>query len=521
MNIRTQFIAIGNKKNNNIHEDNVGVDRIPPFLKAYGFYSILTYIYMDNNIDSALICIDKSCNFFGITLHYENKEFALKLAEKIKELIPNAIIFVGSIFATFAAKEIIEHYDAIDFVIMGHGEIPLKSLYLDLYKNNLSLNDALKNALHICSKHKLAAQACYPDINLLALPERTYLKGGSKTVACIIGSHGCYGKCSFCIFHEPGAKVSERNVSEIFREIEKIHLESKISFFYFLDSAIEGFGPKGKERLKQFCLLIINSKYKLSFRAFVRAESFQNNKSEDIELLALMKKAGFVNLFVGVESGNDNDLKLYNKLCTFSKNQNCLILFEKMNYRIILGYIILNPYTKYDDLKKNYDFLKGTDFSLLINYINCLQVNYNTALHHKLTNDGLLSRHFTFKSSEYSYICQDERTQMIFEFLKENFLETEFYQNEFRFNNSIQHIYYMLNILEDVTEIRIEVDNIRKIINLLCKDFFKIVFLDLDFTKALIEIKSFKNSLLAQYRLIDSINNKLLKKYLAKIYFEK
>lgn len=516
MEIKTQFMALGKKKNNNIHEDNVGVDRIANYLSDFGFRAKLTFVYTDEDIKNSIDSIDFDYNFFGITLHSENVDFVVELSKMIKEVAPDAVIFVGSIFATFAAREIIDACDNIDFVVLGHGDIPLKLLYQDIRDNKKSLKQALNDSPYILCRNKESfVEPCYSNINIHSLPGRKYLANIDKTVVCIIGSHGCYGKCTFCSVPESGAKVSERSADDIFNEIERLHLKNKISFFYFLDSAIEGFGAQGKKRLKSLCELIIKSKYKISFRAFIRSESFQDTK-EDIELLGLIRKAGFVNLIIGIESGNDNDLKVYNKLCSLNDNKRCLALFDFMNFEIILGYIILNPYTTYDDLQKNYDLLNESKFSLLHNYINCLQVNYNTPIFHRLKKDGLLMD-FSFKSNGYEYNCVDERTQKVFEFIKDNFLESEISQKDFQFHNQITHIYYLLNVLDNTDEFSNEIASVRCTINSLCKDFFKILIKDYELIESKKCLNNFIGSLTEQYHKVEAINYKLLKRYLTLI----
>lgn len=514
MKIRTQFIALGRKANSNIHEDNVGVDRIAIYLKNIGLFAKMSYFYIDEGIDNIVNNVDRSCNYFGITLHSENVDFVFQLAEELKRNISNSVVFVGSIFATLCAKDIVENCEFIDFVVLGHGEIPIETLYQDIINNNLSLEQALEKSSYILYRNNMSkVKPCYSNIEIHSLPERQYLANNNKTVACIIGSHGCYGKCTFCTVPEPGAIVSERSANDIFDEIKKLYLSNKISFFYFLDAAIEGFGRRGKKRLLELCKLIINSNYKLSFRAFIRSESFGEN-DEDLEILKYLRKAGFVNLIIGIESGNENDLKIYNKLCTLADNKKCLSLFKNMNFNIMLGYIILNPYTNYYDLKQNYELLRNSEFSLLHNFINCLQVNYNTPIYYKLKEDGLLNDNFSFKTDGYDYHCIDDRTDKIFRFIKDNFLDSEICNKDFQFHNHLTHIFYLLNVLDGMEDIECEVKEIRKSINLLCKEYFKILIKDYELIKAGKKTNAFITNILALYKKVENIDNKLIKKYL-------
>ena len=512
MKIKTQLIALGKYESNNIHEDNVGVDRIASFLCKKGFPTHIDFLYT-NSIDEAVKKIDLECNFFGITLHSDNVLFVFQLAEKIKQISPQAVVFVGGIFATYAAKEVLKNSCDIDFVVLGHGDIPLSLLYQEITLRNGDISAALLNAKYIYARNNNnQAKPCYSDINLHALPERKYLNHDEKTVVCIIGSHGCYGNCSFCTVPEPGALVTERNINDIFSEIEEIHKKQKISFFYFLDAAIEGWGEKGKERLISFCEMVEDRKMKLSFRAFLRAESFKHVE-KDVRLLKKMKSSGFVNIIIGIEAGNDNDLKIYNKICNIQDVKECLSLFDEINYDIILGYIILNPYTSYSDLKSNYYLLSSTKFSLLHNYINCLQVNFNTPIYNRLEKDGLLLDKSIF-SSGYDYKCCDQSTQQIFTYLKKYFLQTDVMQRDFMFNNQLNHIQYMLNVLDEVDTYKNLLCEIRGKINILCAEYFKIIFINMDFNLAIDKYNDFICQIYKNYDQVASINNALLKKYL-------
>ena len=510
--LKTQLIALGKKENKNIHEDNVGVDRIASFLCDKGFPTRMTFMYT-NETDEAFKKIDTTCNFFGITLHSENLMFCIDLSKKIRQLLPHAWIFVGGIFATYAAKEILNICKDVDFVVMGHGDIPLFLLYQEILSQNGNVEEAINKSKYICSRNNYGIiEPCYSDVNQHLLPQREYLANSDKTVVCVIGSHGCYGNCSFCTVPEPGAKVTERGAMDMFNEIEEIYKKYNVKFFYFLDSAIEGWGEKGKQRISLFCDIINKSKIKLSFRAFIRAESFKNNK-KDIMLLKKMKEAGFVNLIVGIEAGNDNDLQIYNKRCNLKDVKTCLSVFDSINYNIFLGFIILNPYTTYEDLKANYYLLSNTKFSLLHNYINCLQVNVNTPIYYQMKSDGLLLDTSIY-SSGYDYICLDQNTQHVFEFIKSNFLLSEILQRDFEFNNQLNHMQYIINVLNDCTEYGDLICLIRSKINTLVADFFKYLFIDLNFVETRGRYQNFIDTIYNIYDETASLHNKLLKKFL-------
>lgn len=509
-NIKIKLIAPGRYNSGNIQEDNVGVDRIQEFLLEKGYDVALEFLYTDRDYHDIMEKIGYA-NFYGITLHSENVDYVFDLAHKIKSAVTDATIFVGGIFATSAASNILSDCMDIDFVVLGHGEYPLLDFF-QKYGNGFSMEYIMRESQHIYSRLNQNAIPCYSNVNKHLIPTRAYLERENKTIACIIGSHGCYGHCTFCTVPEPNTKVSFRDVDSIFNEISDLYENHNIRFFYFLDAAIEGWGERGKERLQSLCKRIQKSGFKVSFRAFFRADSFKNTLP-DIQLLKLVKKVGFVNIIIGMEAGNENDLKVYRKVSSLKDNYETLEVMEKSGIHIILGFIILNPYTASRDIENNYMFLHNSKFALFHNYINCLQVSYGTDIYEQLKRDHLLDEKYSYKCDGYEYHCKDSITEEIFQFIKSRFIGSELSQQEFQFNNYLNHVYYMANIIEDSENIIASANVIRSRINKACRDYFYWLFVEHDFKKCEELYESFCNELIGLYHLMRKLNNATLKKY--------
>lgn len=72
----------------------------------------------------------------GISLHWHHQSYdVIETARKIKESFPHIPIILGGLTASYFAREILEDYSFIDFVITGDGEVPLWEL-LNLIKKN-------------------------------------------------------------------------------------------------------------------------------------------------------------------------------------------------------------------------------------------------------------------------------------------------------------------------------------------------------------------------------------------------
>ena len=64
-----------------------------------------------------------------IDLHwYEHSYGAISMARFCKEALPDAWVVLGGLTASAFAREILERFDAVDFVIRGDAEQPLLAL---------------------------------------------------------------------------------------------------------------------------------------------------------------------------------------------------------------------------------------------------------------------------------------------------------------------------------------------------------------------------------------------------------
>ena len=88
--------------------------------------------------------------------------------------------------------------------------------------------------------------------------------------------------------------------------------------------------------------------------------------------LRLLKKAGFNNIFVGIESGCDEDLLVYNKRSELQDNERFMMLCDKCGITPFYGFVMIQPYSTVDSVNKNYRFLIKYRSDQLSHYINCL-----------------------------------------------------------------------------------------------------------------------------------------------------
>jgi len=133
----------------------------------------------------------------------------------------------------------------------------------------------------------------------------------------ILGSRGCPYLCKFCACYAIwGTRVPRfRSVDNILEEVERIMLECGQKSFVFWDDLF----AVSKERVMEFCDAIIKRRLNIEWVCLVRLNNI------DGEMLDAMKRAGCIQIQVGIESGNDRVLKFIGKSLSVS------LINEKVN----------------------------------------------------------------------------------------------------------------------------------------------------------------------------------------------
>ncbi|MBN2393183.1 MAG: radical SAM protein [Anaerolineae bacterium] len=164
-----------------------------------------------------------------IDLHwYEHSYGAIRMASVCKEVLPDAWIVLGGLTASAFAREIMERFDAVDFVIRGDAEQPLLALVQQCLGKteatspefvnipNLTYRrdgEVIENAIGYCADTEDLDQLDYVDLSFLEhhaeyfvheylvtdLPKaRAALKTDPFLGRWIATARGCKYECSYC-----------------------------------------------------------------------------------------------------------------------------------------------------------------------------------------------------------------------------------------------------------------------------------------------------------------------------------
>lgn len=297
----------------------------------------------------------EECDIFGITVTCLELLQANDFAKKIKQKFPESKVLLGG--PGTICDEYVD-FETIDSILKGEGEITILKIIQDYMMNNLQkiYNGEKVGDLDLIpfpSRHLLKKQGG----NIFA-NRRTYdktfrmeYKGNGSTA--ILTSRGCPFSCSFCSAKALNPNMRYRSPQNVYEEIKHVYDTYKIKQFRFSDEMFTA----NKKRVLEICELIkpLGLVWRISARV----------KPLDREVLIAMKKAGCVEISFGIESFDDDVLKMLKKQATAEDNVNALRLAKEVGLVTRALFMIRTPGQTKDTVRKNIEWLKKVPYDTL------------------------------------------------------------------------------------------------------------------------------------------------------------
>ena len=478
------------------YTDNLGIGCIASFLREHKIDVDIHYVEDRPQVEQYIQTNYHQYNIYGFPMFDTNALFVFKIARIIKQMNPNAVVVAGGHLATSAPAEILEDCSDIDCVILGAGEYPMLEIVRAVENNTaLSVVNSVKTREDI--EEKKLAHINIEDMRRPARDNLILSFQKNNYVSRISTSRGCCGHCTFCCANEYSSRWEGWDMDDVFQEIRELHEEYGVQCFTFNDGSFEEPGKLGKQRVESLSKQIVEYPDRMSFRCFLRAETFQE---KDVPLIRLMRKAGFTQVIIGFEAANEQDLNFYGKIANVDDNRRALRLFTENDIDVIIGYIMLNPLSTKATLRENFVFLKEVQTYILENYTNRLQVYYNTKVYQDLKNRGLLNREFTYLTP-LAYHYQDDWAREVNDFLLEYIDSKPIYRMQYDFMEFI-HVFRDIYILyhEDISAYVQQLRQIKNQLGKLLSEYFEIIYVDCDLNRAKRENDRFVQAMVHQYQ---------------------
>ena len=463
--------------------EDIEIASLKAYLVSKGLTVHLVILYGEVNDTDVADVLPYNFRILGIRMDEINGTRCYKIASLIKQSHPESIIFVFGDLPTNAYSLILQDCSHIDFVVLGDPEETVfhtvtainNGVPAHVLESIVTRNDIVK---------KQAAQADVPN---LPWPSKDFLQRGGYRSARIYAGRGCCGSCAFCSYHLY-YKNSEnlwqgRNMFDVYNEVMYLNREYGISNFAFQDESLEDPDHYQKRRIIDFCDHLTDNINKLSFWCYLRPNTFRD---EDIDTIKKMRASGFIQVYLGIESNSEQDLRLYGKRNTVEDNARAIRLFTQEGIDVEYGFIMINPLSTEKSLLENYIFLEQNNTFRTSLYTNQLSVIYNTPFYWKMLKQGMLTDQYSYLRP-LSYRFDNDFTTELCVFLGKSYALSEIRGYEIKcmsIKNAFLRLIYRFPNDVDVKEGYTKFIDIQKKIGHKVSTYFSILYRENNIRKA-------------------------------------
>ena len=325
-------------------------------------------------------------DLYGVSCFTANRRGAVSLANLIRETYPQAYIVVGGPHASALPREMLEHCEAIDGVVIGEGEATFSELIECLERGEFA-GGISGMAWRIGSRIEVGSpRKRIDDLDSLASPF-DYFESDF-----IISSRGCPGNCTFCGSPSQwGRKVRFHSAAYTLDMIERLVTVHNKKVLHFKDDTF----TLNHGRILQICEGIIKRGLKFLWSCDTRIDVL------DEEVLFAMRRAGCQQISVGVESASPKILKSINKRINTDMVLKVTQLVKKFGLHIRYYMMVGNRGESMETLKNSINFIVAAEPNQFI--FSFLNICPGTKEFEILESSGRANREMFFSEDTYNF----------------------------------------------------------------------------------------------------------------------
>ena len=248
----------------------------------------------------------------------------IRMCEEAKLMNPKAKILLGGYHATYFAKEILEQYSFVDWVIKYEGEVAITNILKGIPLSGITgiayrdKNGKIKN--NPTEEYLFGEEIPTPDYSLLGENIRDFN-------IQIQTARGCVGHCNFCVNKNYWKYPRFRNIDDVVQEM--LFFKEVVpagTVIHIIDNVF----TINKKRLYEF-LDALEKNNLLNYFAF---ECDTLASAIDEEIVKILDKMGVFKVGLGFEDCCEEVLGLAGKENFYVKNVEAAMLIKKFSRKI-------------------------------------------------------------------------------------------------------------------------------------------------------------------------------------------
>ncbi len=304
----------------------------------------------------------------GIYIMATLSKNALRLLRRLRPELTQTLFVAGGPLPTLFPERFAREFDV---VFRGESDGSFPGFCLD-YLNNRNRNDFSEGLdfadypgiyLHAASS-VIEQPAIHCDqgfIDSLPIPDRIQAdheqyhriwldKTGYKP-ATIMLTRGCPHQCDFCSKPVFGNHFRKRSLKSVFEEVADIRHQGYDQLWIADDSFTLDYSY-----LNEFCCEMIESRSGLTWTCLSRVDV------HDSGIFNLMRRSGCVKVYLGLESGDNETLKLMKKRATVEDGIKAVINFNRAGIKVGAFFIVGYPGETIESIEKTFSLALSLPF---------------------------------------------------------------------------------------------------------------------------------------------------------------
>ncbi len=276
-----------------------------------------------------------------------------------------------------------EEFDDVDHLVLNEAEITLPLFLEDLKEGR---------ARHLYTSDRWA------EITTTPIPRFDLLDTKKYASMNIQYSRGCPFDCDFCNITVLYGRVPRtKNTEQVIAEFDLLYTLGWRGGVFIVDDNF--IGNKGKLKREILPAIIAwMEKRKFPFTLYTEVSI---NLSDDEELMNLMVKAGFDQVFVGIESPNEESLAECSKL----QNRNrdliaCVRKIQRAGLEVQAGFIVGFDKDPASIFERLIGFIQESGIATAM--VGLLNAPHGTKLYHRMKKEGRLVKSTTGDNTDFS-----------------------------------------------------------------------------------------------------------------------
>lgn len=278
-----------------------------------------------------------------------------------------------------------ELFDDVNHLLLYEGEVCIPRFLTDLKRGK--------------PKHKYDFEE-YPQLTETPIPKWELLNLKKYAMLSVQYSRGCPFHCEFCnvvsLFgHKPRTKTTEQIIEEL-DAIYKLHWRGSI---FFVDDNFIG----NKKKLKEEVLPAIIEWMQARNYPFTFFTEASINIADDETLMNLMAAAGFDNVFVGIETVDEQSLAECNKVQNTKRNlAECVKTIQEHGMQVQGGFILGFDNDKPSIFSRMTSFIQKN--GIVTAMVGMLNAPKGTKLYDRIERENRLIKEFSGTNTDINFV---------------------------------------------------------------------------------------------------------------------